>query len=351
MENSKYKTNSEAILLQTLAGKSTSRPPFWFMRQAGRVLPSYRAIKEKHNLMEMMNTPEIGAEVTLLPVNDLGVDAAILFSDILMIPMAMGMGLDFTEKGPVFGSPLSDFSNPFAQLKPDISKLKFVFDIIDKVKEKKSPNTPLIGFCGAPLTVMCYMIQGLGKNPDFPTAIKFFYQNKAVTKQIIDAVTELTIEYAKEQIAHGVDVFQLFESHAGLIPNDLYHELFMPSVKKISRAVREAGVPFIYFPKGFGLGIKDVTPDVCDYMSIDWQIPIRDARKLVHHEIGLQGNIDPRILYADQATIAAKLEDYVRFGKENQNWIFNLGHGFLPDTPFENAKFMADWVKNADWQR
>lgn len=351
MDNLKYKTNSDALLLQTLTGKSTSRPPVWFMRQAGRVLPSYMAIKAKHNLMEMMNTPEIGADVTLLPVNDLGVDAAILFSDILMIPMAMGMGLDFTEKGPVFDSPLSEFPNPLSQLKPDISKLKFVFDIIDKVKEKKSPNIPLIGFCGAPLTVMCYMIQGLGKNPDFPAAVKFFYQNKAATKQMIDAVTELTIEYAKKQIAHGVDVFQLFESHAGLIPNDLYHELFMPSVKKIGSAVRDAGIPFIYFPKGFGLGIKDVTPDVCDFMSIDWQIPIRDARKLVHQEIGLQGNLDPRILYADKTTIASKLEDYIQFGKENQKWIFNLGHGFLPDTPFENAKFLADWIKNADWKR
>jgi uroporphyrinogen decarboxylase len=345
------KTSQEALLLKTFSGKKTSRPPFWFMRQAGRVLPSYRAIKEKYMLWQMMNLPEIGAEVTLLPINDLGVDAAILFSDILMVPYAMGMGLDFTEKGPVFNLPLSEVDDPMAQLKPNPDKLSFVYDIIDKVKEVKPSAIPLIGFCGAPLTVLCYMIQGLGKKSEFPSAIKFFYQNKIVSQKLIEAVTDVTIEYVKGQIAHGIDVFQLFESHAGLVPYELYNELFMPSVKKIGQVVRDAGIPFIYFPKGFGLGIESVTPDVCNYLSIDWQISIQNARKLVHKEIGLQGNLDPRLLYADQKQIAAKLKEFVRFGKENQNWIFNLGHGFLPDTSFENAKFLADWIKNTDWQR
>lgn len=345
------KTSNDALLLQTFSGSSTSRPPFWFMRQAGRVLPSYLAIKEKYTLWQMMNTPDLGAKVTLLPVNDLGVDAAILFSDILMVPYAMGMGLDFTEKGPVFSAPLAESGNPLAQLHPDPSKLNFVYDIIDKVRETKPASIPLIGFCGAPLTVMCYMIQGLGKKAEFPDAIKFMYQQKAVTKKIIDAVTDVTLEYVKAQISHGIDVFQLFESHAGLIPIDLYHELFMPSVKKIGKTVRDAGIPFIYFPKGFGMGISGVTPDVCDYLSVDWQISISEARKLVHKEIGLQGNLDPRLLYAGKDEIAARLQEYVSFGRDNQNWIFNLGHGFMPDTPYENAKFMADWIKNANWHR
>lgn len=342
---------NDSLLLKTMAGKQTGRPPFWFMRQAGRVLPSYRLMKEKYSLWHMMNTPDIGAKVTLLPVSDLDVDAAILFSDILMVPYAMGMGFEFTENGPVFSAPLAGSADPLARLNPDPSKLSFVYSIIDKVITSKPSSVPLIGFCGAPLTVMCYMIQGLGKKADFPEAIKFMYENRAITKKIIDAVTSLSVEYVKGQIEHGIDVFQLFDTHSGLVPVDLYNELFMPSVRKISRVVRDNNIPFIFFPKGLGVGIEAVTPDICDYLSIDWQMPIEKARKMVHKEIGLQGNLDPRLLYASKEEIAASLEKYIPFGKSNQNWIFNLGHGFIKDTPYDNAKFMADWVKNTNWER
>ncbi len=348
----KQKTNpNESLLLKTMAGKNTGRPPFWFMRQAGRVLPSYRLLKEKHSLWEMMSTPETGASVTLLPVDDLGVDAAILFSDILMVPYAMGMGFEFTENGPVFSSPLAGSTDPLARLNPDPSKLGFVYNIIDKVMAAKPESIPLIGFCGAPLTVMCYMIQGLGKKADFPEAVKFMYENRSLTLKIIESVTEVSIEYVKGQIKHGIDVFQLFDTHSGLLPVDLYNELFIPSIKKIGRVVRESNIPFIYFPKGLGVGIETVTPDMCDYLSIDWHIPIKKARKMVHPEIGLQGNLDPRLLYSSKEEIEVQLEKYIYFGKSNRNWIFNLGHGFIKDTPFENAKFMADWVREADWNR
>lgn len=335
--------------MQTIAGKYEGRPPFWFMRQAGRVLPSYRKLKEKHTLWKMMSTPDIGAEVTLLPVDDLGVDAAILFSDILMVPYAMGMGFEFTDNGPVFSSPLAGSDNPLSMLNPDPSKLGFVYNIIDRVIELKPAEVPLIGFCGAPLTVMCYMIQGLGKKSDFPEAIKFMYENRAVTRKIIEIVTDVSIEYIRGQIAHGIDVFQLFDTHAGLVPAELYDELFMPSIRRISRVVRENNTPFIYFPKGLGTGIGNITPDLCDYLSIDWQTPLDTARRMVHREIGLQGNLDPRLLYAGKEEIAAKMEEYIRFGKSNRNWIFNLGHGFIKDTPYENAKFMADRIKYGKW--
>lgn len=351
MANKKTNTSQDSILLKTFRGEATTRPPMWFMRQAGRVLPSYRAIKEKYSLWHMMNTPEIGSEVTLLPINDLGVDASILFSDILMVPYAMGMGFEFTEKGPVFSKPLSESTDPLSEFNPDPSKLSFVYDIIDKVNADKPTHIPLIGFCGAPLTVMCYMIQGLSRKADFPDAIKFMYANKAVTKKIITTVTEVSIAYVKGQIEHGIDVFQLFESHASLLPFDLYQEMFMPAVKQIGKVVRENNIPFIYFPKGFGAGIEAVTPDLCDFLSVDWQIPIEQARKMVHKEVGLQGNLDPRMLYASNDEIRTKLETYRKFGKENQNWIFNLGHGFIQDTPYESARFMADWVRNTNWER
>ncbi len=183
MEKNRRSNPDNSLLLKVISGGKTGRPPFWFMRQAGRVLPSYRQLKEKHSLWQMMNTPDIGANITLLPVNDLGVDAAILFSDILMVPYGMGMGFDFTEMGPVFQKPLSGTSNPLAELNPDPSKLNFVYEIIDRVLIDKPPSIPLIGFCGAPLTVMCYMIQGLGQKADFPEAIKFMYKNRTITKK------------------------------------------------------------------------------------------------------------------------------------------------------------------------
>lgn len=342
---------TKSILLQTLRGEKTERPPVWFMRQAGRVLPSYMKIKENYTFWQMMQNPEVAAKVTLLPIDDLGVDAGILFSDILVIPHALGMGLEFNDSGPVFDQPLAYRENPLAGLQADPTKLNYIYEVIDEIIRTKKEETPLIGFCGAPLTVLLFMLQGLGRKGDFPEAIKFIYQNKETTKKLIEVVTDLSIVYAQGQIKHGVDVFQLFDTHAGLIPVDLYQELFMPSIRKIGAAVREKGIPFIFFPKGLGVGIADITPEDCDYLSIDWQIPIGTARKMVDSKIGLQGNIDPRLLYASQPEIEKALQSYIEFGKNNQNWIFNLGHGFMPGISFENARFLADWVKRTDWKR
>jgi len=342
-------TNS--ILLKTLRGEKTERPPVWFMRQAGRVLPSYMKIKEDYTFWQMMQNPEIAAKVTLLPVDDLGVDAAILFSDILVIPHALGMGLEFNDSGPLFDQPLAYREDPLAGLNPDPSKLNYIYDVIDEIIRTKRGDIPLIGFCGAPLTILLFMLQGLGRKGDFPEAIKFIYENKVATKKLIEVVTDLSVIYAQEQANHGIEVFQLFDTHAGLIPADLYQELFMPSTKKIAAAVREKGIPFIFFPKGLGAGIAKITPEDCDYLSIDWQTPLDLARKIVDPKIGLQGNIDPRLLYASQPEIEKALEPYIEFGSKNQNWIFNLGHGFMPGISYENALFLADWVKRTDWKR
>jgi uroporphyrinogen decarboxylase len=321
------------------------------MRQAGRVLPSYMKIKEDYTFWQMMQNPEIAAKVTLLPIDDLGVDAAILFSDILVIPHALGMGLEFNDSGPLFDQPLAYRDKPLEGLNPDPTKLNYIYSVIDEIIRTKNEETPLIGFCGAPLTVLLFMLQGLGRKGDFPEAIKFIYQNKATTQKLIEVVTDLSVVYAQGQIKHGIDVFQLFDTHAGLIPADLYHELFMPATRKIAAAVREKGIPFIFFPKGLGTGIAQIAPDDCDYLSIDWQTPLDTARKIVDPRIGLQGNVDPRLLYASLPEIEKALQPYIEFGKNNPNWIFNLGHGFMPGISYENAKFLADWVKRTDWKR
>jgi uroporphyrinogen decarboxylase len=298
-----------------------------------------------------MSNPELAAKITLLPVNDLGVDAAILFSDILVIPYAMGMGLNFTDKGPAFDKPLIDYSDPVAKLNPDPDKLQFIYGTIDEIIRTRPSDIPLIGFAGAPLTVLCYMLEGLSSKAGFPDAISFIYRNKSVTEKLIEAVTDLTIEYARQQIAHGIDTFQLFETHGGILPFDLYMSMFFPAIRKISKAVRDKGVPFIYFPKDIGTGFSYITPDICDFVSVDWQTPITTARKLVHREVGLQGNLDPRLLFADQKVITEELSKYLEFGKNEYKWIFNLGHGFMPGSSFENAKFIVEWVKTTSWKR
>ncbi len=341
----------DSIFLKTIKGEKTERPPVWFMRQAGRVLPSYMALRKKHSFSEMMADPKLAAEVTLLPIYDLGVDAAILFSDILVIPEAMGMGLEFTDKGPVFANPLKDEANPVEKLNPDTSKLEYIYKNIKEIIKTRPDNIPLIGFCGSPLTTFCYMVQGISRNHTFPDAVAMLYKDKETSRKILEVITDLSIIYAENQIKSGIDTFQLFETHAGLVPENLYFDIIMPNVERIAKAVKQTGTPFIYMPKGLGFGLERITPEDADFVSVDWQTPIKKARKLINPKIGVQGNLDPRALLADKVSIEAELEKYLKFGKNNSNWIFNLGHGLIPQIPYENVKFAVDWVKNIDWKR
>ena len=342
---------SDSIFIKTLNGVKTERPPVWFMRQAGRVLPSYLKLREQYSFSELMQSPQLAAKVTLLPVYDLGVDAAILFSDILVIPSALGMKLEFTDSGPRFEKALKDLSDPVSILNPDASKLEYIYRAIDEVQRTKPSGIPLIGFCGAPFTTLCYMVQGLSSNHTFPEAVALLYKNKILAHKLLILITDLSVEYALNQVKHGVSAFQIFETHAGLIPSELYFDMIMPYVRIISSAVMQTGCPVIFLPKGLGTGISHIKPEDTNFLSIDWQTPIEEARKLVHPEIGIQGNLDPRLLLADKATILETLEKYVSFGSKNQNWIFNLGHGFIPGIPFENARLVVDWVKQTDWRR
>ncbi len=337
----------ENIFLNTLLGNRCKRPPVWLMRQAGRVLPRYQELRKKYTFSELMTTPELAAQVTLLPVEDLDVDAAILFSDILTIPMAMGMELEWTEQGPRFPKPLAHYQHPLRHLNLQPARLDYVYAAIDEVVRRS--HVPLIGFCGAPLTTLCYMLQGISTKSTFPEAKRFFYERKEETRELIDMVTDFSIAYVTKQIEHGIDAFQLFESHAGLLPTELYLELFLPAVCRITEAARSRGIPLIFFPKGLGSGLRHITPDVCDFVSIDWQTSLIEARQIVHPAVGLQGNIDPHLLFASQEEIGHTLEGYKSFFHQHPQWIVNLGHGVLAGTPFENIKFFVKWIKETNW--
>jgi uroporphyrinogen decarboxylase len=341
-----------SIFIDTIKGEKRERPPVWFMRQAGRILPRYLKLREQYSFHELMGEPELAAQVTLLPVDDLGVDAAILFSDILVIPEALGMKLNFSDKGPKFENPLYLSSNPVAELNSDEQKLEHIYQAIDIIKQEKSEETALIGFCGAPFTTFCYMVQGHSANHNFTEAIKLFYNDSKTSDAIFEKITELSIHYATTQAAHGIDAFQLFETHAGLIPSEVYNQRVLPFAKRICNAVREKGVPTIFFPKGLGNGMKAVTHEVADFVSIDWQFSLSEARELIDPRVGLQGNLDPRLFNVENRVIlTSALEKLLPFGQANSNWIFNAGHGVSPENAFDNVKYTVDWIKSVDWGR
>ena len=336
------------IFLDTINGKSSSRPPVWFMRQAGRILPSYRKLKESHNFYDMMKDPELSSEVTLLPINDLGVDSAILFSDILVIPDALGLDLIFTKNGPKFTNALNNEN--FNHLNFDPQKLEYIYTNIKKTVENKN-TTPLIGFCGGPLTTFMFMFRGDETQKSFKDAIKFFYNNRKESMKIIEQITEASIVYVENQIKSGIQCFQLFETYCGSIPYDLYKECILPYSKKILNRAKELSCPTIFFPKDFSLGLKYINKDICDFVSIDWTMKLEDARNLVDKNVGLQGNMDPRIFYYDELKIESYLESLSSFGKNNHDWIFNLGHGFLPDIDYKKVQNVVNWIKTKNWDR
>tara|TARA_B100001996_G_scaffold104373_1_gene78469 strand:+ start:4495 stop:5520 length:1026 start_codon:yes stop_codon:yes gene_type:complete len=340
----------DSIFLDTFNGIKTSRPPVWFMRQAGRILPSYQKLKLKYTFGDLMKNKKLASEVTLLPINDLGVDAAILFSDILVIPESLGLKLEFTDKGPKFHNPLNSTSND-ERFNFDPKKLEFVYSNIKETKRNIPLNIPLIGFCGGPLTTFLFMFRGNENDRSFDSAIKYFYANKKESLKIMDFITEASIDYLDNQVKSGIDCFQLFETYCGIIPSDLYIKDIMPYSKKILEKSKELNQPTIFFPKNFNEGLKVINKDICDFVSIDSNISLDYARKIVENNVGLQGNMDLKFFYLSYDEIDEYLNSLVNFGSKNHNWIFNLGRGFSPDIDHRKVKYVVDQVKNMDWKR
>ena len=336
--------------MKTLNGEKTSRPPVWFMRQAGRILPNYMKLKETYSFHELMNDKNLASQVTLMPIKDLNVDAAILFSDILVIPHALGLDVEFKKTGPIFNNPLN-YNSKATNLEFDPNKLDYIYDNIDQVIKDKNPDTPLIGFCGGPLTVFLFMFKSEGSKDHMKKAIKFFYEKRKESTEILELITKSSIEYVKGQCNSGINVFQLFETYCGSIPCELYADLILPYSKRILNAAKEEDCPTIFFPKDFGHGMNLINKDICDFISVDWHTSINYARNIIDKKVGIQGNMDPRIFYQDYEQIEAYLNSLTNFGSQNFDWIFNLGHGFLPDMNHEKVKFAIDWIKDKNWNR
>ena len=337
------------MFIENINGNATSRPPVWFMRQAGRILPSYLNLKQRYSFDEMMQNKKLAAKVTLLPIDDLGVDAAILFSDILVIPKALGLELEFTAKGPKFHNAL-DENIITKDLKFDPKKLNYIYNNIKEIKVQR-PQTPLIGFCGGPLTTFLFMFRRNESKKDFNHVIKLLYKEKKKCIKVMEMLTEASIEYVNKQVESGINCFQLFETYCGIIPEKMYTEIVLPFSKKILNAAMDKNCKTIFFPKNYNMGLKNINQDICDITSIDWQIPIESARTLLNDKVGIQGNMDPRIFFSDKKEIERYLVNLTSFGEKNTDWIFNLGHGFIPGIDVNNVNFVVDWIKNHNWNR
>jgi uroporphyrinogen decarboxylase len=331
------------LFLRAAKGEIVERPPVWLMRQAGRVLPEYRATRAKSkNFIEFVKNPELAAEVTIQPVDILGVDAAIIFSDILVIPEAMGLPYQMIEsKGPWFENTITSLADVERLHICDGSELKYVTDAIALAKQQLNNRVPLIGFAGAPFTILAYMVEGSGSKT-FSKAKAFLYQQPAAAHLLLEKIALSTIQYLKAQISAGADLIQLFDSWAGVLSPDMYSEFSLKYISMICDAINE--VPKTVFAKGANFALSEMSHLNCEVLGLDWNIKPVDARALVGSKV-LQGNADPCLLYANEEKIVFETHAMLKaFGK--QKYIANLGHGLYPDIEKEKVKLYVDTIKN-----
>ncbi len=336
------------LFLRACRRESVERPPVWMMRQAGRYLPEYRAVRERADFLTMVGTPELAVEVTLQPVNLLGVDAAIIFSDILVIPQAMGMGLSVDEGiGPRFHQPLRAPAD-FDRLRdPDPEEhLRYVLDALRLARRELAGRVPLIGFAGAPWTLMSYMVEGQGSK-SFTHAKRLLVQDPARAHALLGRLARAVGAFLVAQVRAGAQAVQLFDSWASALGPRDFREFALPYLAEAARIARGAGVPVIAFAPGAGWALEEIAAATgADVIGIDWQTDAAAARRrLADRPAALQGNLDPCWLYASPATIRERTHEMLAaFG--GRGHIANLGHGINPDVPVANARAFIDAVKS-----
>jgi uroporphyrinogen decarboxylase len=333
------------LLLRAATGESTERTPVWLMRQAGRILPEYRAVRDSvSGFIELAQTPELAAEVTIQPVDLLGVDAAIIFSDILVIPEAMGLPYEMVEKrGPWFPNTVKSESDlKKLRVADGANDLSYVIKAIEITKKNLAGRVPLIGFAGAPWTIFAYMIEGSGSKT-FSKARAMLYTQPVFSHQLLQMITDSTINYLKAQITGGADLVQIFDSWAGILGPKQYAEFSLSYISQICDAINE--VPKTIFAKGAFFAREEMGQLNCETIGLDWNMGIGASRKLIGTNKTLQGNLDPAALYGnpDQVRLAT-IEMMDQF--KGTRHIANLGHGVYPDIDPAMVKVFIETVKN-----
>jgi uroporphyrinogen decarboxylase len=339
-------TATAALFLRACQGEPVERPPVWIMRQAGRYLPEYRAVRQKADFLTMVRTPELATEVTLQPVDILGVDAAIIFSDILVIPDAMGMDLSVDEGvGPRFTDPVRTDADVRRLVDPLAEgRLEYVFEALRTTRRALAGRVPLIGFCGAPWTLAAYMIEGQGTK-SFAVAKRMLASEPARAHALLERLADATGRFLLAQAAAGAQAVQIFDSWAGALGPEDFRTFDLPYLARTARQARESGVPVIVFAPGAGWALEEIVEATgADVIGIDWHTEAAAARARLGATQALQGNLDPTWLYAEPAEIRRRTLAMVA-GFAPGPHIANLGHGILPDVPVAHARAFIDAVR------
>ncbi len=324
-------------------GRPTAKTPIWLMRQAGRYLPQYMAIRSKLTFLELCKTPELAAEVTIQPIDILGVDAAILFSDILIPIEAMGLELRY-EPGPVFSEPVRDAKAVAALKIPEVQEeVPFVYETIRLLRQELQGRVPLIGFGGAPFTLACYMVEGRGSK-DFASIKRLMFQAPEVYAALMDKITETSCRYLNAQIDAGAEAIQVFDTWGGILSPTDYQKFVLPYSRRLIAALDGRGVPVIHFVKGAGAMLDTVKQAGGQVIGLDWYTSLGRARDQLGNEMAVQGNLDPAVLFAPETTIEQEVRRILEENAGRPGHIFNLGHGITPTVDPEKATFLVECV-------
>lgn len=330
--------------LQACRRKPVDTTPVWFMRQAGRYMPEYRAIREKYSLLEICCQPELAAEVTLQPVRAFGVDAAILFADILLPVIPLGVGLEFAKgEGPVLHNPVRTMEDVRA-LKPVDAEadLGYVMEAI-RILRGELKDTPLVGFCGAPFTVASYIIEG-GSSREFLKTKSMMYSAPGIFHALMDKLSSVCSDYLIAQIRAGAQAVQVFDSWVGTLSPADYETFVLPYSQKVLTSVKSSGVPVIHFGTNTTTLLPLMKRAGGDVIGFDWRIPLDDGWTVLGDDIAIQGNLDPVALFAPRPELKARVQDVLFRANGRPGHIFNLGHGILQHTPVDNVKAVVDMV-------
>jgi uroporphyrinogen decarboxylase len=335
------------LFLRACRGETTERPPLWMMRQAGRYLPEYRAVRAGVSFLDLCKTPKLAAEVTLQPIRRFGFDAAILFSDLLVPLEAMGLEVQFTEQGPRLPLPLRTPADLSRIHKFDPAKeTSFVLETIRLARaDLDASGTPLIGFAGAPFTVATYAIEGK-TSKGFLETKGFFYRHPDEARRLLALIGEATADYLRAQVAAGAQAIQIFDSWVGVASVDDWNDFVFEPTAALIASVRATGVPVIYFANGATTILDRVAQTKADVYGIDWRLPIDEARARLGGAAAVQGNLDPAVLLGPIAEIERRAADIVRRG-ERRGHVFNLGHGITPETPLASVEALVRAVRGA----
>jgi uroporphyrinogen decarboxylase len=341
----KFMSAPNSLFVQAAKAQPTERTPVWFMRQAGRYMPEYRAIRKQYSLIEICKKPGIAAQVTIEAAEILGVDAAIIFADLLLPLEVMGLPFHFTPgEGPKIEKPVRT-AEDVTHLRTDrAADLGYVSEAVKLVCKHFGEKLPVIGFCGAPFTLASYMIEG-GSSRNYLFTKKMMYSDTATWNELMKKLVAVTAEYSAEQVRAGADTIQIFDSWVGCLSVEDYRRYVLPHATNLVKRLRNTGVPVIYFGTDSSTLLPSMQETGADVVGLDWRIPLDTGWQALGHRGGVQGNLDPVLLFADWKQIKSQAEKILQRAAGRPGHIFNLGHGILPETPVENVKALCDFVR------